>query len=333
MKLSKIHDVTLRDGNHALRHKLSIEVAIKYAKMAYESGIQSIEIGHGNGLGASSGLIGFSEVQELTMLEKVREAIPNAFLGVHSIPSFSTIDRNILPAIKLGVDSFRIAAHCTEMDTTRKHIEFIRDQNKIVTGTLMMITHAKVPQLIEESKKLVEYGAQRIVFMDSVGGYTPNDVKDLMQACSNELSIPFGFHAHNNLNLAVWNSIMALQSGGSFVDASILGLGAGAGNAQLENMVAVMKKIEIDSNLEFIDLIKLANFSEKYLDFPNPLPTTLSIASSYCNLFSGFLPIIKNAAGTHKVSEIDLVFSLTALNLVAGQEDLIYKKASEISRR
>jgi 4-hydroxy 2-oxovalerate aldolase len=190
-----------------------------------------------------------------------------------------------------------------------------------------------VPELIEESKKLVEYGAQRIVFMDSVGGYTPKDVKDLMQACSNELSIPFGFHAHNNLNLAVWNSITALQSGGSFVDASILGLGAGAGNAQLENIVAVMEKIEIDSNLNFIAIIKLAHFSEKYLDFPNPLPASLSIASSYCNLFSGFLPIIKNAAGTHKVSEIDLVFSLTALNLVAGQEDLIYKKASEISRR
>lgn len=325
-----IHDVTLRDGNHALRHGLLIDQAVTYASRAYKSGIKSLEVGHGNGLGASSALVGFSKVEETKLLEKVREAVPDAILGVHSIPAFSTIKKNLIPALNIGIDSFRVAAHCTEMNTTLKHIEFIKSHNKDVTGTLMMITHTSISNLISESLKLIHYGADKIAFMDSVGGYTPIDVKELMDKCSDELSVPFGFHAHNNLNLAVWNSITAIKSGASFIDASILGLGAGAGNTQLESLIAVMKILDLKNDLDSFKIIKLANFCSEELGFPSPIISAKSVASSMNNIFSGFLPIIKDAANKNGVSEIDLIFSLSEANLVAGQEDLIYRKANEV---
>lgn len=327
----KILDVTLRDGNHALRHKLSIKDACAYSKLSQAAGFDYIEIGHGNGLGGSSLLIGESKYSDKDLIAAVRESVPSINLGVHVMPSFATIERDLKPALILGVNSFRIASHCSEADTTQKHLEFIRNNNSNAVGTLMMISHLLPAGLITEAKKMIQYGAESIIFMDSTGSLIPHEVHELIGLAVNELSVPIGFHAHNNLGLAVANSLEAVKSGAKTIDGSIVGLGAGAGNAQLELLVAAFEKSKPKSKISLSKVMRLAIWAiESGFVASPPNSSPYSALTGLNNLFSGFLPIIKGYAAEYNVDIVDLISALGSLDLVAGQEDQIESVARHL---
>ena len=240
MKEIIISDHTLRDGNHSVSHKISLNQIEKYCKFAESANIPIVEVGHGNGLGASSLLIGTSNHTDEEMISTARKNLLKTKLCVHSIPGISTLKKNIIPAIDLGVDIFRIASHCTEATVTKTHIEYLKNHNKTVYGVLMMSSLCNTNTLVEESKKMESYGADAIIIMDSTGTYLPFDVEERIKALTNNLKINVGFHGHNNLNMSVINSIVAIQQGASIIDACIRGFGAGAGNTQLEILVPVL---------------------------------------------------------------------------------------------
>ena len=316
----RILDVTLRDGNHALRHKLTIKDAQAYCRRSVEAGFDYIEVGHGNGLGGSSLLIGESKHSDKDLISAVRASAPSVRLGVHVMPSFATIRRDLVPALSLGVDTFRIASHCSEADTTEKHIKFIRENDSNAVGTLMMISHLPPIDLVEEARKMVQYGAESVIFMDSTGSLVPSDVRELVSRAVGELDIPIGFHAHNNFGLAVANSLQAIESGAATIDGSIVGLGAGAGNAQLELLVAALKKSNLDSGIELSHVMHLAIWATESGFVPSPPNSSpYSALTGINNLFSGFLPIIKQYANEYNVDIVDLISVLGSRNLVAGQ--------------
>lgn len=332
MRLFSINDVTLRDGNHALRHKLTKMDAVNYAKRAIQAGIDYLEVGHGNGLGGSSILVGESEFTDLALIEEIRSEIPNINLGVHVMPSFATIKRDLVPAIELGVGSFRIASHCTEANTTRRQIEFIRSNRLKAIGTLMMISHTSQSSLISQAKEMITYGAQEIMFMDSTGSLLPTQVRNLISSAVKELGIPVGFHAHNNLNLAVGNSLEALYAGAKSVDGTICGLGAGAGNAQLEVLVCALNGLEIETQISLEEIMKLAMWAVKS-GFVKKVPIASPISSLMAlnKLFSGFLPLLEKYSEEYQIDIIRLILSLGDLNLVAGQEDQIRTTAQKLA--
>ena len=125
-----ITDSSLRDGNHSVKHTISLESIKKYCAFAEKSNIPIVEVGHGNGLGASSILIGRATHTDLEILKTARENLKNTKLGVHIIPGLATIEKDIKPAIEIGVDVFRVATHCTEATVSKTHIDFLRKQNK-----------------------------------------------------------------------------------------------------------------------------------------------------------------------------------------------------------
>ena len=222
-----INDATLRDGNHAVSHQLDVDQVTTYCLAAEAAGIPMIEVGHGNGLGASSLQVGLSKISDEVFLEAARSAIKNSKLSVHAIPGFATIDRDLRPAIEIGVDVFRIASHCTEADITERHIGFCRDHGKTVLGVLMMSHMATKEVLFQEAQKMQKYGAEGIVLMDSAGNYLPADVKEKVSFLVYNLDIAVGFHAHNNLGMGIANSVAAIGSGARLLDASSRGFGAG----------------------------------------------------------------------------------------------------------
>ena len=234
-----ICDPSLRDGNHAVAHQLSQDQVRAYCLAADRAGIPIIEVGHGNGLGASSLQVGLAKTTDKVMLTTAREALRTSKLGIHVIPGFATIERDLKPAVDYGVDVFRIAAHCTEADITERHIRFCRNLGKNVFGVLMMSHMADVPTLCAEARKMESYGAEAIIIMDSAGYYLPEDVTERIGALTAGLSIPVGFHGHNNLGMAVANSVAAIRAGASILDACARGFGAGAGNTQIEALVPV----------------------------------------------------------------------------------------------
>ena len=165
-----ITDSSLRDGNHSVKHTISLDSIKKYCQAADSAKIPIVEVGHGNGLGASSLLIGKATHTDSEMLSTARVNLPNSKLGVHIIPGIATVEKDIKPAIDLGVDVFRIASHCTEATVTKSHIDYLSKTNKEVIGVLMMTALATAKELVDNAIIMQDYGAQAIVILDSTGG-------------------------------------------------------------------------------------------------------------------------------------------------------------------
>jgi len=277
-----------------------------------------MEIGHGNGLGASSILIGKAPLSDIEMISLAKSYLKNTKLSVHIIPGLATIERDIDPAINLGVDIFRIASHCTEASMTKSHIEYLNGKGKTVYGALMMCATCPLNILVEEVKKMKSYGASAVIIMDSTGSFTPEQVEECFRELS-KIDIKLGFHAHNNLGLAVANSLVAIQCGAEIIDATIHGFGAGAGNTQLEIMTAIHPSGNINV-LESMDTH----------DYKSPVIKTINILTAKHKLHSVFEKKILESVEKYKVPLIPLVEELGARKLVAGQEDLVRVIAAQM---
>mgnify|MGYP006137354117 FL=1 len=334
MKNNKIliSDATLRDGNHAISHQMTEKQIESYCLAADIAGVPIVEVGHGNGLGASSLQVGESLVDDITMLTIARKNLKKSRLGIHVIPGFATIENDLKPAMKCGVDVFRIASHCTEADITESHIRFCKMEGKTVFGVLMMSHMASKEVLSDEANKMQEYGAEAVILMDSSGNYLPDDVTEKVSFLEENLNISVGFHAHNNLGMAISNSVAAIKSGATIVDGCSRGFGAGAGNAQLEVLVAVLQRMGYDLGIDLYKMLDASDIAER--DLIKKLPTigSTSIVSGLSGVFSGYLRPVIRIASEFSIDPRDLFFELGRRKVVAGQEDLIIDVASEMSK-
>lgn len=328
-----ISDPTLRDGNHAVRHEISAEQIAAYCKAANEAGIYVVEVGHGNGLGASSLQLGESRTPDHIALATARENLTNSKLGIHVIPGFATIERDLKPALELGVDLVRVASHCTEADICERHIGFARSMGVEVWGCLMMSHMISPYMLLEQARKMESYGAEGVVFMDSAGHYLPDDVRQRVELLASELSISVGFHAHNNLGLAIANSVAAADAGASLLDGCARGFGAGAGNAQLEVLVAVLQRLGYSTGVDLYKILDAGDLAEEILIKEMPSIKSVSVVSGMAGVFSGFMKPVVRIAKEFNIDPRDVFFELGRRNIVAGQEDIILEVAKELALR
>lgn len=328
--MKHFYDVTLRDGNHALRHTLDPEFVKKYCEMASESDVWAIEVGHGNGLGASSYLVGESRYSDLDLLEAARDSLKTGSpkLAVHTIPGFATIKRDLIPAIKSGVDVFRVATHVSEASVSKKHIEFLANKDVIAHGVLMMSHMISISGLIEQIKLMESYGASAVILMDSAGYFLPVDVENRLEAIKQETEISIGFHAHNNLGVAVSNAEAALKFGAAIIDGASMGLGAGAGNAQLENILAMRKRMGEKVDIE--PFLKMSLLVEESYQNNLPRTTSSSTQSGLAGVFSGYAPQVKQISSELGLDVNTLWSELGKRRLVAGQESMIREVAQDL---
>ena len=326
-----ISDPTLRDGNHAVRHQLKKTHYSAYCAAAESAGVPMVEVGHGNGLGASSMLVGESALDDRTILETARANLSESKLSIHVIPGFATINRDLRLAVDIGVDLFRIGSHCTEADITQRHIGFVRDSGRMVHGVLMMSHMAEPQVLVEEALKMESYGAEGIVIMDSAGAYLPEDVTRRIADLVSALLIPVGFHAHNNLGMAIANSVAAVRAGATIIDGSARGFGAGAGNAQLEVIIAVFEKLGFHTGIDLYKILDAADLAEKEFVTTLPSISSVSVVSGLAGVFSGFSRHVNQISAEHGVDPRDIFFELGKRKVVAGQESLILEVALELA--
>ena len=328
----QIFDATLRDGSHALNHQLSLATISRYCQAVDDAGLYVIVVGHGNGLGASSLQVGLSMHPETEMLKTARKNLEKTKLGVYLIPGFGTIQDNIIPAIDIGVDVFKVGTHCTEADTTKEHIEFLAKKNIETYGVLMLSHMASPERLVEESKKMESYGAKGVVLMDSAGALLPDDVKARIEALVNNTKIKIGFHAHNNMNMAAANTIVAIKFGATIIDATTRGFGAGAGNCQLEAVLAILQKGGVETG---VDYYKIMDASEdiivKEIGYKGGI-SSLNIISGLSGVFSAFDEKVQIAAKQFNIDPRDIFIELGKRKVVGGQEDLIVDVAMHLSQ-
>ena len=336
MKKLKFIDATLRDGSHAVKHQFTKENIIDFCNAIDNAGLYSVVVGHGNGLGASSLQVGLSLLNDEDMLKISRNILNKTKLGAYMIPGFGTIENNLKPAIEIGVDLFKIGCHCTEADTTKQHIEFLKNNKKEVIGVLMMYHFADKNKLLEEAKKMQSYGADGVLLMDSAGASTPYMVRETISYLVENLNIEVGFHAHNNLGLAVGNTLIALDEGATIIDGTIRGFGAGAGNCQLECVIAILEKMGINTGIDLYKIFETGESVirrievEKHIDKKGQ--GSNSIVSGINGVFSAFKVPVLNAAKNFNVSSYDIYKELGKRKAVAGQEDMIIEIAEKLSK-
>ncbi len=326
-------DATLRDGSHAYSHQITREQVQAYATAAEAAGFNFLEVGHGNGLGASSLQVGESLVPEDEMLRAAKGCLRRTRLSVHIIPGFATINREIARAIDTGVDLFRVGSHCTEADITQRHISHVRTAGREAWGVLMMSHMVSADVLLEEARKMQSYGAQGIVLMDSAGAYFPQDVTAKIGLLASKLEVPVGFHAHNNLGLAVANSIAALEAGARILDGTGRGFGAGAGNAPIELIAAVLIKQGYATGLDLYKALDAGDLAAKLFAGSLPESNGVTIVSGLTGVFSGFSKPVQRAARQFGVDGRDIFFELGKRKVVGGQEDLILEVADALAKQ
>lgn len=332
-KKINLYDVTLRDGSHAISHQLNEHQIEEYANAIDKTGIYAIEVGHGNGLGASSMLVGQSKLSDELIIKTAKSNLQNTKLGIHVIPGFATINKDIKNALSWGVDIVRVASHCTEADTTERHLGYIRETGKEAYGLLMMSHMATAEALLDEAIKMQTYGAEAIVILDSAGSYLPDDVATRISLLSQNLNVPVGFHGHNNLGLGIANSLTAIEAGAQIIDGAIKGFGAGAGNAQLEVLVALLEKMGYETNIDLYKILDVADIVESNLIKEPITISSLSIISAIAGVFSGFSKHVKRISKDFGVDPRDIFMELGRQKIVAGQEDKIIDIAMKLQKR
>jgi 4-hydroxy 2-oxovalerate aldolase len=192
---------------------------------------------------------------------------------------------------------------------------------------------ASVEVLVEEATKMQAYGAEGLVIMDSAGAYLPSDVTARIEALVDALVIPVGFHGHNNLGMAIANSIAAVNAGATIIDGTARGFGAGAGNTQLETLIAVLDKMGIKTGIDLYKVLDAADIAEKHLIEALPTISSVSIVSGLSGVFSGYVKHVNRIAAEYKLDPRDIFFELGRRKVVAGQEDMIIEVAIELSKR
>ena len=333
MPVLQFFDSTLRDGSHAIKHSLTPKNVVDYCSKIDNVGLKTVIVGHGNGLGASSLQVGLSKFSDHELLSAAKTALQKTKLGAYMIPGFGTIKDNLIPAIDDGVDLLCIGCHCTEANTTKQHIEYVRNKGKEAYGILMMYHLASTERILEEAQKMESYGANGVILMDSAGASTPELVKRTISTLYNSLNIKIGFHAHNNLGLAVANSYTAIQEGACIIDGTLRGFGAGAGNCQLEALAALLIKNDYRFKIDFYKLLDVSSEIMPEIMGKDMGLDPISIVSGLSGVFSAFKVHVLNAAKQFEVDPRDIFIELGKRKVVAGQEDMIVEVAEQLRKK
>ncbi len=333
-KTITVHDMCLRDGMHAKRHQITVSEMVKVSKAMDEAGIPIIEVTHGDGLGGASVNYGFPAAKDEEYLTAVCKEVKNAKISALLLPGIGTVD-HMRMAVDCGISTIRIATHCTEADVSEQHLTMARSIDNLDTvGFLMMAHMIEAEELVAQLKLMENFGAHCVYITDSAGYMLPDDVTSRIALARAELKpeTELGFHGHHNMAMGVANSVAAVAAGANRIDASLAGLGAGAGNTPLEVFVAVCDRMGIETG---IDTFKAMDIAEDLIipmmDHPVRVDRD-ALTLGYAGVYSSFLLFAKRSAKKYNLSTRDILVELGRRRTVGGQEDMIEDLALDMAK-
>jgi 4-hydroxy-2-oxovalerate aldolase len=328
----RVIDSTLRDGSHSIGHQFTVEDYSRIAGALDAARIHTFEVSHGDGLGGSSVQYGRSKLSDREALRAAHAVTKHSKLAVLLLPGIG-VKEDLEMAYAEGARTARIATHITEADISAQHMKMAAKLGMEVVGFLMLSHMESAEKVVEQAKLMESYGATTVYAVDSAGAMIPDDVRRKISALRNALSCDVGFHAHNNLGLAIGNSLAAIEEGAAVVDGSLAGFGAGSGNAATEVLIAVLDKSGYETG---VDLYKVMDAAE---DIVRPMlkrPQVIDKASlslGYAGVYSSFLLHTFRVVRKVGLDPRDILIELGRRRVVGGQEDMILDVALQLKRQ
>src|SRR5690242_8797959 len=329
----RVTDTSLRDGSHHKRHQFTATEVRDIVAAVDAAGVPVIEVTHGDGLGGSSFNYGFSKTPEQELITIAAQTAKQAKIAVLMLPGVG-VKEDIKISQDNGASIVRIATHCTEADVSIQHFGYARDLGMETVGFLMM-SHSQPPEVLaKQARIMADAGCQCVYVVDSAGALVLDQVSDRIAAVAAELGddAQVGFHGHENLDLAVANSIYAVKAGAKQIDGSARRFGAGAGNTPVEAFVGVADKIGIKTGIDFFaiadaaeDVVRPAMPQECLLD-------RQALMMGYAGVYSSFLKHAYRQAERYGVSGAQILVRAGERKLVGGQEDQLIDIALELQR-
>ena len=328
----RMTDTCLRDGSHAKGHQFTEQHVRDIVTALDTIGMPVIEVTHGDGLGGSSFNYGFSLTDERKLMKAAVEAASTSKIAALMVPGIGTMD-DIRFIHDIGLSIVRVATHCTEADVSIQHFGLARKLGLETVGFLMM-AHGQTPELIaRQARIMADAGCQCVYVVDSAGAMILEDVQYRVEACVAELGsdAQVGFHGHDNLNIAVANSVIAVRAGAVQIDGSTRGFGAGAGNTRNEVFAAVAERLGISTGIDVLGLIDVAEDIVRPVMDGECIIDRLALIMGYAGVYSSFLKHAYRAAEQYGVSGADVLLKCGEQKLVGGQEDQIIYIAQELA--
>ncbi|HVJ49613.1 4-hydroxy-2-oxovalerate aldolase [Desulfitobacterium sp.] len=328
-KKIRIVDTTLRDGSHSMAHQYSAEQIAAITQALAKAKVDTIEVTHGDGLGGSSIQYGFSKLTDQEALQAAARVIGGSKLAVLLLPGIG-IKEDLEMAYQEGSRVARIATHVTEADISAQHIKLAKEIGMEVIGFLMLSHIVPAQKVLEQAKLMESYGTDVVYVVDSAGAMLPDDVKKKVSLLKQNLSVQVGFHAHNNLGLAIGNTVSAIEEGAEVVDGCLAGMGAGAGNTPTEVLVAVLNKLGYETGVDLYAVMDAAEDIVRPLMQRPQVIDKAALSLGYAGVYSSFMLHTFRAASKYGLDPRDILIELGKRKVVGGQEDMIMDVALEV---
>jgi len=325
MKNITILDCTLRDGSYAIDYQFTVEDTAIIASGLEQAGLELIEVGHGFGLNASNA------ATDEEYLKAARTVLKKARFGMFFIPGIGR-EEDLKLAARYGMDFVRIGTNITEVDDSERYVDLAKSLGMRVSANLMKSYALSPSEFLKQAKKSERFGADILVVVDSAGGMLPQDIIDYVSILKNNTGLPIGYHGHNNLGLAISNTIEAIKAGATTVDTSLRGMGRSAGNAQTEILVFILEKLGYSTG---VDVYKAMDIAEKLL---KPLMRSeqgidsIGATSGYAQFHSSFLTTIYKVAQRHQIDPRELIVRVSEIDRVHVSEELAEGIAEELEQ-
>ncbi len=331
MKRIHILDSTLRDGSHAMSHKYTTEQMAMLAEKIDSTGVDFIEFGHGNGVGGSSIQYGFGAATDEEYMKAVRPAVKNAKLAIITLPGIGT-RYDLRMAKENGVTVARFATQMSECDIARQHIGMAKEMGLIPWAVLPLAKFLSVEETLRYAQTSERFGAEVIYLLDGGGSALPEEVYERIFTLQKHIDVPLGFHAHNNMQLAVANTLAAIDAGATYVDTCIKGFGAGAGNCPVEPLLLALDRKGYRTN---VDMYKAMDVGDEYLKplMPRPMELTSDQIMLGYGVYSSFILFARRAAAKYGVDTRDIIKEIGLRGCTEGQEQICIQVAYELAQK
>ena len=329
MKIN-IADAALRDGMHSVGHRFTPGQVATLSEALDRAGVDLIEVAHGDGLGGSSIQYGIAAANDAEYVTAAAGAVTRAQIAVLLLPGIGTV-RHLEQAREHGATAVRVATHCTEADIAQEHLPWAAEHGMLAIGFLMMSHMIGPDALLEQAKKMESYGASVVYVVDSAGAMVPRDVTARVDALVRGLACEVGFHAHDNLGCGVGNALAAADAGATWLDGSVRGFGAGAGNAHTEVLCAALDRAGHDTGVDLFALMNAAEDVAAPMMQREPVIDRLALSIGYAGVYSSFLLHAQRAAKKYQVDAGEVLLELGRRRMVGGQEDMIIDVAREMA--